>query len=156
MEIRVIITIKETLNDVTQKVQVASSEIDKEVEKLKSMFSDRVVENTFKMLSGIEDRLWESEATMNAFWEKALSEVSFRFQEVWFVQGADAMTGEIGAIVDRVKSKLYICAPRLDDIDFTPIRKLTNRINVRIAANIDPKSDEEMKILGEFLEKDNF
>ena len=69
----VIITIKETLDDVTQKVQAASSEIDKEVEKLKTMFSDRVVENTFKMLSGIEDRLWESEATMNAFWEKALA-----------------------------------------------------------------------------------
>ncbi|MGV9204632.1 MAG: hypothetical protein ACOC44_11515, partial [Promethearchaeia archaeon] len=152
----VIITIQETLNDVTQKVRAASSEIDKEVQKLKTMFQGRVVENTFNMLSGIEDRLWESEATMKAFWDKALSEVAFRFQEVWFVQGADAMVGEISQIVGRVKSKLFIVAPRLEDIDFVPIRNLSNRINVRIAANIDPDSPEEMDILKEFMDKHNF
>ncbi|MHA1439213.1 MAG: helix-turn-helix domain-containing protein [Promethearchaeota archaeon] len=152
----VIITIKETLDDVTKKVQAASTEIDKEVTKLKTMFQSRVVQNTFNMLSGIEDRLWESEATMKAFWDKALSEITFRFQEVWFVQGADAMVGEIAAIVDRVKSKLYICAPRLEDIDFTGIRTLPSKINVRIAANIDPESEEEMKILKEFIDKSNF
>ncbi|MFO8019788.1 MAG: helix-turn-helix domain-containing protein [Promethearchaeia archaeon] len=152
----VIITIKDTLDDVTQKVRAASSEIDKEVQKLKTMFQGRVVENTFNMLSGIEDRLWESEATMKAFWDKALSEVAFRFQEVWFVQGADAMVGEISQIVGRVKSKLFIVAPRLEDIDFVPIRNLSHRINVRIAANIDPNSTEEMNILKEFIERTNF
>lgn len=152
----VIVTIKNTMDDVTEKVQTASTQIDKEVEKLKMMFQGRVVDNTFRMLSGIEDRLWESEATMKAFWDKALSEVSFRFQEVWFVQGADAMIGEISQVVDRVKSKLYIVAPRLEDIDFVPINALPDRINVRIAANIDPKSEEELKILKEYIDHPNF
>ena len=93
---------------------------------------------------------------MKAFWDKALSEISFRFQEVWFVDGADAMIGEIGAVVDRVKSKLYICAPRLDDIDFVPIKNLSDRINVRIAANIDPSVEGELKTLAEFIDKPNF
>ena len=71
------------------------------------------------------------------------------------MQGADAMIGEIASIVDRVKSKLYIVAPRLEDIDFVSIRNLSSRINVRIASNIDPKSSYEMKILEEFIDKKN-
>lgn len=156
VSIDVIATIKNTMADVTSKVSTASEEINREISKLKVMFSNRVVDNTFSMLSGIEDRLWESESVMKAFWDKALSEINFRFSEVWFIQGADAMIGEISSIATRVKSKFFIVAPRLEDIDIVPLRNLSDRIAVRIAAFIDPDSDEAISIINEFIDKTNF
>ncbi len=152
----VVTTIKTTLQNVTAKVNTAATAIAEEVTKLREMFSERVVGNTYKMLSGIEERLWESEDTMRAFWDKALSEVKSRFQEVWFVEGAEQMIGEIAQIVPRSKSKVLIVAPRLEDVDIVPLRLLPERINVRIVAFIDPKSESAMKILEEFINKPNF
>jgi predicted transcriptional regulator len=151
----VVKTIEVTLSDVTTKVSHASEAINEEVKNLREMFSSRVVNNTFNMLSGIEDRLWESEATMKAFWDKAIAEVSFRFQEVWFVQGPDAMIGEIALICERVKSKIFIVAPRLEDVDVVPLRLIPDKVNIRIAALIDPSSQKAMDILKEFVRKEN-
>ena len=110
----VIITIKSTLESVTSKVTYASDAINQEVANLREIFSKRVVGNTFEMLTKIEDELWDSEATMKAFWDRAL-ESGQRFEEVFFVQGADAMVGEIAMISERVKSKLFIVAPEIED-----------------------------------------
>ncbi len=151
----VVTTIKGTLENVTAKVNTAATAIAEEVTKLRELFSERVVANTYKMLSGIEERLWDSEDTMRAFWDKALSEVKSRFQEVWFVEGAEQMVGEIAQIVPRTKSKVLIVAPRLEDIDIVPLRLLPERMNVRIVALIDPKSQAAMKILEEFVVKPN-
>lgn len=152
----VVKTIESTLTDVTKKVSSASDAINEEVKRLREMFSSRVVNNTFTMLSGIEDRLWESEATMKAFWDKAMAEMSFRFQEVWFVQGADAMIGEIAQITSRVKAKLYICAPNIEDVDVVSLRMVSKHVDVRIAALIDPNSQKALEILKEFSTKENF
>ncbi|HMF33822.1 MAG TPA: helix-turn-helix domain-containing protein [Candidatus Lokiarchaeia archaeon] len=151
----VVVTIKETLDNVTSKVNTAAEAIGEEVTKLRELFSERVVANTYNLLSKIEERLWDSEDTMRAFWDKALSEVKSRFQEVWFVEGADQMVGEIAQVVTRAKSKLFIVAPRLEDIDVVPLRLLSNRIYIRLEALIDPNSEAAMAILEEFIEKEN-
>ncbi len=150
----VIITIKNTLESVTKKVSYASDAINQEVANLREIFSKRVVGNTFDMLSRIEDQLWDSEATMKAFWDRAL-ESSQRFEEVFFVQGADAMIGEIAMISERVKSKIFIVAPEIEDIDIIPLKTLSSRINIRLCAAINPESQRAMQIVNEFINLSN-
>ena len=81
-----------------------------EVANLREMFSKRIVQNTFDMLSGM-NRLWESEATMKAFWDRAMSYTS-RFTEVWFVQGADAMIAEMSKFLYG-QSRKYSLSPHV-------------------------------------------
>ena len=151
----VIVTITNTLGAVTHKVSSASDAIMEEVANLREMFSKRVVQNTFDMLSGIEDRLWESEATMKAFWDRAMSYTS-RFTEVWFVQGANAMIAEISQISLRAKSKIFIVAPRLEDIDFVPLKPLPDKIAIRICCAIDPENPKNLEIIKQYINKQNY
>ncbi len=151
----VIVTITNTLGAVTHKVSSASDAIMEEVANLREMFSKRVVQNTFDMLSGIEDRLWESEATMKAFWDRAMSYTS-RFTEVWFVQGANAMIAEISQISLRAKSKIFISAPRFEDINFVPLKPLPDKIAIRICCAIDPKNPKDLEIIKQYINKQNY
>src|SRR5271157_1142154 len=124
-----------------------SGEIDVALNTIRDVFKSEVVKELEKILTNMEDRVNESQKTLQDFWERAKSEVMYSLKEVWFIRSPEAVISAINESVPEAKMRVLIIAPTLDDIDMRPILEAKPTTNIRIACAINIQNDRHLAIL---------
>jgi hypothetical protein len=96
-----------------------------------------------------------SEQTMTEFWERSKSASMLTFKDVWFVRSIEGMKAQINESISRVKMRVFIIAPGLDDIDLVALSKVKKHINVRISTNFDWSNPNHQLKLAEIAQYPN-
>lgn len=149
--------LKETLEDLEQRISTVYEDVNKGIEELKEMFQKEIYKILEEdIITNILKQLELSEETMTEFWERSKKASMLTFKDVWFVRSVEGMKAQINEAITRVKMRVHIIAPRLEDIDLIALNRVKKHINVRISTNFnwdDPKDQEK---LAEIIERNNF
>jgi hypothetical protein len=138
-----------------EKVSGISDDVLNSFKDMKLMFSTKVMDTLVNVLNNILERLQISESTTSEFWEKARKSTLFTMKDIWFIRSAEGAKAQINEALSRVKARMLIIAPQLTDIDVEPIKRCSDRVNIRIATKIDRSLPEHKSILDEFEGRDN-
>ncbi len=123
-----------------------------ELDRLKELFEERVIEALRTIVSEADERVAVSGDTLDALWKRARSTITFRFTDVWFVTSTEGFKAQINDMFSRAKSRIIVVAPNLLDIDLGAIGALKSWVNVRIVTRVDltnPETSEAYRILSE-------
>ncbi|MFX0033676.1 MAG: helix-turn-helix domain-containing protein [Candidatus Hodarchaeota archaeon] len=148
--------LRDTLEDLDKRISSVYEDVDKGIEELKQMFQKEIY-NTLEediMLSIIK-QLDLSEDTMTEFFERSKRASMLSYRDVWFVRSIEGMKAQINETLTRVKMRVHIIAPSLDDIDIVAISNVKKHINVRISTNFDWNNNNHKNILAQILKYPN-
>lgn len=123
-----------------------------ELDRLKELFEERVIEALRTIVSEADERVAVSGDTLDALWKRARSTITFRFTDVWFVTSTEGFKAQINDMFSRAKSRIIVVAPNLLDIDLGAMEALKSWVNVRIVTKVDltnPETNEAYRILSE-------
>jgi len=149
--------LKETLEDLEQRISTVYEDVNNGIEELKEMFQKEI----FKILeediiTNILHQLELSEETMTEFWERSKQASMLTFKDVWFVRSIEGMKAQINEAITRVKMRVHIIAPKLEDIDLIALTNVKKHVNVRISTNFNWDDPIDQEKLAEIMQIDNF
>ncbi len=136
--------IKTTLEDLENRVSGVYDEIITGIQELKDLFKTEIFETIQNdIINNIITQLDSSELTMNEFWERSKEVSLLSFKDVWFVRSLEGVKAQINESLTRVKMRVHIVAPKLEDIDLLALSGLKKHINIRISVNFDLSNPED-------------
>ncbi|MFX1500320.1 MAG: hypothetical protein ACFFDH_05065, partial [Promethearchaeota archaeon] len=139
-----------TLEDLEERVTGVYDDIITGINELKSLFRKEIFETLQDdIIHNIIQQLESAELTMNEFWERSKKASLLSFKDVWFVRSIEGIMAQINEILSRVKMRVHIIAPKLENVDLIPLTRLKKHINIRISTNFDLKNPEDQKSLNQ-------
>ncbi|MFX0040645.1 MAG: hypothetical protein ACFFCY_12120 [Promethearchaeota archaeon] len=133
-----------TLEDLEKRVSGVYDDILSGIAELKDLFRTEIFESIQDdIIFNIINQLESAELTMQEFWERSKQASLLSFKDVWFVRSSEAIKAQINESLSRVKMRVHIIAPKLDDIDLVALTKLKKHINIRISTNFDLHNPED-------------
>lgn len=149
--------LKSTLEDLEKRVTGVYDDIIAGIAELKSLFQKEIFETLQNdIINNIVNQLEGAEATMQEFWDRSKEASMLSFKDVWFVRSIEGIKAQINEIIPRIKMRIYIIAPKLDDIDFVALSKVKKHVNVRISTNFDLSNPNDVNILNQVSQYPNF
>lgn len=149
--------LRETLEDLDQRISTVYEDVDRGIEELKEMFQKEIYKILEEdIITNILNQLDLSEETMNEFWERSKQASMLSFKDVWFVRSVEGMKAQINDAMTRVKMRVHIVAPRLEDIDLIALTKVKKHVNVRISTNFNWDDPLDQEKLAEIMQINNF
>ncbi|GAG02750.1 unnamed protein product, partial [marine sediment metagenome] len=132
-------------------------DVNKGIEELKSLFQREIYKILEEdIMTNVLNQLDLSEKTMTEFWERSKAASMLSFKDVWFVRSVEGMKAQINESLTRIKAKIHIITPKLDDIDLVALSKVKKYVNVRISANFDTNNPNDQVKLAEIVNYPNF
>jgi len=136
--------LKTTLEDLEKRVTGVYEDILSGIQELKDSFRVEIFQTLQNdIINSIIDQLESAEYTMNEFWERSKEASLLSFKDVWFVRSIEGIKAQINESLSRVKMRVHVIAPKLEDIDLIALSKLKKHINIRISTNFDLKDPED-------------
>ncbi|MFX1302869.1 MAG: hypothetical protein ACFE9X_05890 [Promethearchaeota archaeon] len=136
--------LKSTLEDLEKRVLGVYDDIISGITELKDLFRKEIFETIQDdIVNNIINQLESAELTMNEFWERSKQASLLSFKDVWFVRSVEGIMAQINAALSRVKMRVHIVAPKLEDIDLIALSRLKKHINIRISTNFDLTDPED-------------
>lgn len=136
--------IKTTLTDLENRVAAVYDDILTGIQELQDVFQKEIFETLQNdIIDNIIGQLESAEITMNEFWERSKQTSLLSFKDVWFVRSVEGIRAQINESVSRVKMRVHIVAPKLEDIDLVALSQLKKHINIRISTNFDLNNSED-------------
>ncbi|GAH43659.1 unnamed protein product, partial [marine sediment metagenome] len=133
-----------TLEDLERRVSGISNDIINGINELKDVFKKEIFESIQDdIINNIINQLESAELTMNEFWERSKEASLLSFKDVWFVRSKEGIMAQINESLSRVKMRVHIIAPKLEDIDLVALSRLKKHVNIRISTNFDLTSSED-------------
>jgi len=133
-----------TLEDLEGRVSGISNDIINGINELKDVFKKEIFESIQDdIINNIINQLESAELTMNEFWERSKEASLLSFKDVWFVRSKEGIMAQINESLSRVKMRVHIIAPKLEDIDLLALSSLKKHVNIRISTNFDLTSSED-------------
>jgi hypothetical protein len=127
-----------TLEDLENRVSGVYDDIISGINELKDLFRTEIFESIQDdIIYNIINQLESAELTMNEFWERSKQASLLSFKDVWFVRSTEGIKAQINESLSRVKMRVHVVAPKLEDIDLIALTKLKKHINIRISTNFD-------------------
>lgn len=149
--------LKETLEDLDNRISTVYEDVEKGIAELKDLFQREIYDTLEKdIMKNIIDQLDLSEETMTEFWERSKTSSMLTFKDVWFVRSVEGVKAQINEATTRIKMRIHIIAPRLEDIDLIALSKVKKHINVRISTNFDWNNKNHQEMLAEIIQRPNF
>ena len=149
--------IKTTLEDLENRVSGVYDDIITGIQELKDLFRTEIFETLQNdIINNIITQLDSSEITMNEFWERSKEVSLLSFKDVWFVRSFEGIKAQINESLTRVKMRVHIVAPKLEDIDLVALSRLKKHINIRISANFDLSNPEDQMRFKQIEDLPNF
>lgn len=149
--------LKETLEDLDSRISTVYEDVEKGIEELRDLFQREIYDTLEKdIMKNIIDQLDLSEETMNEFWERSKKASMLTFKDVWFVRSIEGVKAQINEAVTRVKMRVHIIAPQIEDIDLVALSKVKKHINVRISTNFDWNNPKHQEMLAQISQRPNF
>ncbi|KKN23930.1 hypothetical protein LCGC14_0900080 [marine sediment metagenome] len=149
--------LKTTLEDLDNRVTDVYDDILSGIEELKDLFRTEIFETLQNdIINNIITQLESSELTMNEFWDRSKEATLLSLRDVWFVRSIEAIKAQINDSLTRVKMRVHIVAPKLEDIDLVALSRLKKHINIRISTNFDLDNPEDQGGLRQFVDLPNF
>ncbi|MFW9999614.1 MAG: helix-turn-helix domain-containing protein [Candidatus Hodarchaeota archaeon] len=133
-----------TLEDLDTRVTGLYDDIIGGINELKELFRKEIFESIQDdIINNIINQLESAELTMNEFWERSKKASLLSFKDVWFVRSIEGIKAQINASLSRVKMRVHIVAPKLEDIDLFALTRLQKHVNIRISTNFDLTDPED-------------
>ncbi|MFX0211751.1 MAG: hypothetical protein ACFFDT_37590, partial [Candidatus Hodarchaeota archaeon] len=133
-----------TLEDLESRVSGVYDDIITGITELKDLFRTEIFETIQDdIINNIITQLESAEFTMNEFWERSKEASLLSFKDVWFVRSIEGIMAQINESLSRVKMRVHIVAPKLEDIDLIALTRLKKHINIRISTNFDLTDPED-------------
>jgi len=149
--------LKSTLEDLENRVTGVYDDIIAGIAELKNLFQKEIFETLqTDIINNIINQLDGAEATMQEFWDRSKEASMLSFKDVWFVRSIEGMRAQINEAIPRVKMRIYIIAPKLEDVDFIALSKVKKHVNVRISTNFDLSNPDDINILNQINQFPNF
>ncbi|MBY9014828.1 MAG: hypothetical protein KGD68_03980 [Candidatus Lokiarchaeota archaeon] len=148
--------LEETMVDLDSRISSVYEDVDKGIEELKSLFQREIYKTLDEdIMTNILSQLDLSEKTMTEFWERSKVASMLSFKDVWFVRSVEGMKAQINESLTRIKAKIHIITPKLDDIDLVALSKVKKFVNVRISTNFDVNNLNDQLKLAEIVKYPN-
>jgi len=149
--------LKDTLEDLDGRISTVYEDVESGIEELKEMFQKEIYATLEEdIMKNILQQLELSKATMTEFWERSKKASMLTFKDVWFVRSIEGMRAQINESISRVKMRVHVVTPRLDDLDLVALSKLKKHTNVRISTNFDWNNPKDLEMLAEISQYRNF
>ncbi|MFX1281174.1 MAG: helix-turn-helix domain-containing protein [Promethearchaeota archaeon] len=149
--------LKTTLSDLENRVSGVYDDIISGINELKELFRTEIFETIQNdIISNIINQLDSAELTMNEFWQRSKEASLLSFKDVWFVRSVEGIKAQINESLTRVKMRVHIVAPKLEDIDLVALTRLKSHINIRISTNFDLNDPEDQTRFQQISEYPNF
>jgi len=149
--------IKTTLEDLENRVSGVYDDIITGIQELKDLFRTEIFETLQNdIINNIITQLDSSEITMNEFWERSKEVSLLSFKDVWFVRSFEGIKAQINESLTRVKMRVHIVAPKLEDIDLVALSRLKKHVNIRISANFNLDDPEDQMRFKQIEDLPNF
>ncbi|MFW9902136.1 MAG: helix-turn-helix domain-containing protein [Candidatus Thorarchaeota archaeon] len=133
-----------TLEDLENRVSGVYDDIITGINELKTLFRQEIFESIQDdIINNIINQLESAELTMNEFWERSKQASLLSFKDVWFVRSVEGIKAQINESLSRVKMRVHIVAPKLEDVDLVALTNLKKHINIRISTNFDLTDPED-------------
>lgn len=148
--------LKETLEDLDIRISTVYEDVDKGIEELKELFQKEIYKILEEdIITNILDQLDLSEETMNEFWERSKKASMLTFKDVWFVRSVEGMKAQVNESISRIKMRVHLIAPRLEDVDLVALSKLKKHINIRISTNFNWDNPKDQAKLQQIVKAPN-
>ena len=149
--------LEETMGDLDGRIASVYEDVDRGIEELKSLFQREIYKTLEEdIMTNILYQLDLSEKTMTEFWERSKIASMLSFKDVWFVRSVEGMKAQINETVTRIKAKIHIIIPKLEDVDLVALSKVKKFVNVRISTNFDVNNPNDQVKLAEIVKYPNF
>ena len=149
--------LEETMGDLDGRIASVYEDVNKGIEELKSLFQREIYKILEEdVMTNVLKQLDLSEKTMTEFWERSKEASMLSFKDVWFVRSVEGMKAQIAESLMRIKAKIHIITPKLEDIDLVALSKVKKYVNVRISANFDTNNPNDQSKLAEIVKYPNF
>ncbi len=133
-----------TLDDLEKRVSGVYDDILSGIAELKDLFRTEIFETIQDdIIHNIINQLESAEMTMQEFWERSKEASLLSFKDVWFVRSVEGIKAQINESLSRVKMRVHVVAPKLEDIDLVALTRLKKHINIRISTNFDLNNLED-------------
>jgi hypothetical protein len=148
--------LEETMGDLDSRIASVYDDVNRGIEELKSLFQREIYKTLEEdIMTNILDQLDLSEKTMTEFWERSKIASMLSFKDVWFVRSIEGMKAQINETITRIKAKIHIIIPKLEDVDLVAISKVKKFVNVRISTNFDVNNPNDQVKLAEIVKYPN-
>ncbi len=148
--------LKTTLEDLENRVSGVYDDIISGINELKDLFRTEIFETLQNdIINNIINQLDSAELTMNEFWRRSKEASLLSFKDVWFVRSVEGIKAQINESLTRVKMRVHIIAPKLEDIDLVALTRLKKHINIRISTNFDLSNPEDQMRFKQIAEYTN-
>ncbi|MBN1802305.1 MAG: hypothetical protein JW891_12410 [Candidatus Lokiarchaeota archaeon] len=149
--------LKTALNDLDSRISSVHSDVMQGIEDLKNLFQKEVFETIQDdIVVNIINQLEMSEATMREFWEKSKLTSLLSFKDVWFVRSQEGMMAQINDSISRVKMRIQIICPTIEQIDLVALSQVKNHVNVRICTSFDINNLTHQQMMNQIRQHSNF
>ncbi|MHA1541862.1 MAG: helix-turn-helix domain-containing protein [Candidatus Hodarchaeales archaeon] len=149
--------LEETMGDLDGRIASVYEDVNKGIEELKSLFQREIYKILEEdVMTNVLKQLDLSEKTMTEFWERSKEASMLSFKDVWFVRSVEGMKAQIAESLTRIKAKIHIITPKLEDIDLVALSKVKKYVNVRISTNFDTSNPNDQVKLAEIVKYPNF
>ena len=149
--------LEETMGDLDGRIASVYEDVNKGIEELKSLFQREIYKILEEdIMTNVLNQLDLSEKTMTEFWERSKAASMLSFKDVWFVRSVEGMKAQINESLTRIKAKIHIITPKLEDIDLVALSKVKKYVNVRISTNFDTNNPNDQLKLAEIVKYPNF
>jgi len=146
----------ETLDGLESRITEVYDDILRGIDELKNSFQKEVFETLQDdIIQNIINQMEMSEETMNEFWERSKKASMLTFKDVWFVRSPEGMRAQINDLISRVKMRLYIISPKLEDIDMVALTSVRPHINVRISTNFNMANPSHVSTMNQIEQYPN-
>ncbi len=148
--------LEETMGDLDSRIASVYEDVNKGIEELKSLFQREIYKTLEEdIMTNILHQLDLSEKTMTEFWERSKIASMLSFKDVWFVRSVEGMKAQINETITRIKAKIHIIIPKLEDVDLVALSKVKKFVNVRISTNFDISNPKDLAKLAEIVKYPN-
>jgi len=135
-----------TLEDLEKRISGVYDDILSGIAELKNLFRTEIFESIQDdIINNIIKQLESAELTMQEFWERSKQASLLSFKDVWFVRSIEGIKAQINESLSRVKMRVHIVAPKLEDIDLFALTRLQRHVNIRISTNFDLNNPEDQR-----------
>ena len=122
-----------TLEDLEKRVSGVHDDILSGIAELKDLFRTEIFESIQDdIINNIINQLESAEMTMQEFWDRSKEASLLSFKDVWFVRSIEGIKAQINESLSRVKMRVHVIAPKLEDIDLVALTRLKKHVNIRI------------------------
>jgi len=145
-----------TMEDLDDRISSVYEDVDKGIEELKSLFQREIYKILEEdIMTNVLNQLDLSEKTMTEFWERSKAASMLSFKDVWYVRSVEGMKAQINETITRIKAKIHIVTPKLEDVDLVALSKVKKFVNVRISTNFDANNPKDQLKLAEIVKYPN-